>query len=125
MIKGMEDFCMLEESKRKAIGRNISTARQRCDMTRAKLAELTGVAVEDIVHGEDGDGEISLELLLDICAATGTMPGEILAGTCEGECAGEGASYRDEGLSLEKIQPEDRALMEHIYYFMANKKPKR
>lgn len=119
------ELTMLGEEKRNAIGRNICAARQRRDMTQGRLAELAGVAVEDIAHAEDGIGDVSLELLLEICAATGTAPEAILAGAYVEDNAREGSSLGGETFSFEDIQPEDRALMEHILYFMAHKKPTR
>ncbi len=116
---------MLEEGVRKVIGRNISMVRQRCGMTQAELAELAGAAVEDVVHGENGDVEISVELLMGICDATGTTADEILAGAYDGDDAGEGTSCEENEISIKNIRPEDRALMEHIYYFLSNKKPAR
>lgn len=122
---------MLSEERRSAIGRNICEARQRQGMTQAKLAEVTGAAVEVIAHAESGDDEISLEMLLEICSATGTLPDDILAGAYVINDAGkdlatsEAAHQGEENFSVADVSPEDRELLDHIVYFMAHKKPAR
>ena len=79
---------MIEERKRIAIGRNIYEARRRCGISQEELAERAGVDVEQIAYAESGKGIASLELLLEICDATGAMPNDILAGAYAG---GDGA----------------------------------
>ncbi len=122
---------MLEERKRNAIGCNISAARQQCGMSLAKLAELTGTAKNGIAHVESGSAELSLDLLLKICSVTGASPNEILAGAYVRDDAGqdssssEGTTQGEEKFFVGDVSPQDRALLEHIFYFMANKKMQR
>ncbi len=119
---------MLGEMSRSVIGRNISVARQQCGMSLAELAELTDTDTDGIAHLESGSAELSLDLLLKICSVTGASPNDILSGAYVTDNAGqdssssEGITQGEENFFVGNVSPEDRALLEHIFYFMANKK---
>ena len=118
---------MLKEEERNVIGRNICAARQLRNMTQARLAELVEATTERIARVESGHAEPSLELLLKICSVTKTSPDDILEGAyvrdvAAKDSAWEGASQEEEGFFVGDVSLEDRALLEHILYFMTHKK---
>lgn len=89
---------------------------------------MTGAAADGIAHVESGSAELSLDLLLKICSVTGTSPNDILSGAYDRDVAGrdssssEGITQGEENFFVGDVSPQDRALLGHIYYFLANKK---
>lgn len=53
-------------------------------MSRRELSERSGVSERFLAELEGGRGNISLARFADVCAALGTAPAELLAGTEEG-----------------------------------------
>ena len=99
------------------IGKNLEALRLQHGLTLAELAEAAGITADHISHVENGTNGISLELILKICPALKTTPNDILSGEYD--------TYEKENghvLSLDRLDPSDRDLIEKIAYYMENKK---
>ncbi len=99
------------------IGQNLSAIRLQHGLTQAELAEAVGVTTDHISHVENGSNGISLELLLKICLALRITPNDILSGEYDTTEKNDGYT-----LSLDRLDPSDRDLIEKIAYYMENKK---
>lgn len=112
---------------RKNIGQNLRILRQQKGMTQAQLAEETGVSTDHISHAEIGFGTISLPLLIEICKLLKVTPNDILAGEYVSDIGKDEDAVYEEGLygkelSYEKINPDDRMLLNYMYQFMVKRK---
>lgn len=70
---------MRTKSNAKRTGEAIKAARQRCEYTPKKLAELTGISATVIIDIEAGKYEPSLEMIRELAEALRTTPDNLIA----------------------------------------------
>ncbi len=98
------------------INKNLAALRIANGLTQAELAEAVGVTTDHIGHVENGSSGISLRFLIKICRILKITPNDVLSGEYETEAEDDGHT-----LSLDRMKPSDRDLMQKIAYFMENK----
>ena len=99
------------------IGQNLSAIRLQHGLTQAELAEAVGVTTDHISHVENGTNGISLELILKICRTLKITPNDILSGEYDTTEKNDGHA-----LSLDRLEPSDRDLIERLRITWKTKK---
>ena len=100
------------------VGRNIKNRRKKLKMTQAELAQKANISVIHVSHIENGNVNMSLETLMDICEALKITPDEILNGEYLTISIPD-AIFRNRS---DKITPQDRLLLQKIYRFLAEQR---
>ena len=99
------------------IGQNLSAIRQQHGLTQSELAEAEGVTTDHISQVENGTNGISLELILKICRTLKITPNDILSGEYDTTEKND-----DHALSLDRLEPSDRDLIERLRITWKTKK---
>lgn len=99
------------------IRKNLEALRLMHGLTQAELAEAAGVTTNHISHVENGSSGISLELILKICRTLKITPNDILSGEYDTTEKNDGHA-----LSLDRLEPSDRDLIERLRITWKTKK---
>ncbi len=106
---------------KKQIGRNIKDLRKEQRMTQIELAERAGISTIHLSHIETGSVNMSLDTLLCICQALTVTPNDILLGEYL-TASIENMVFQERS---NRLKYEDKLLLQHIYYYMEEKRKKK
>jgi len=94
----------------KTVGKNIKKIRADLELTQPQTAEKAGISTNHLSHVETGNTVMSIDCLLNLCAALNTTPNDILMGEFDLTAKATSAMLQKmtEGLSPD----ENRLLLE-------------
>lgn len=110
----------------KNIGQNLRILRRQRGLTQAQIAEKADVSTDHISHVEIGTSALSLPLLLDLCKKLEVTPNDILAGEYSPDSTNtennSTSNLLNKDMDIERLNPDDRILLNYLYQFMTRRK---